>query len=161
MVFSDLWAGRAVTTTLSPKFGSPTQRWGRAGQGGRGAASKSRAPAPWGDQRSPPSVGGPARKAATLGCSTHGAAARRPAACGRRRGPGPACRGLARVGLDLALPLGPGLAHPALWARARGVGRPPLPWGGAPPPTVGLRQRSFVIVMGVHNLEIMAPIFGS
>jgi hypothetical protein len=33
MVFSDLWAGRAVKTTLAPKFGSVAQRWGRAGLG--------------------------------------------------------------------------------------------------------------------------------
>jgi hypothetical protein len=33
MVFSDLWTGRAVKTTLAPKFGGPTQRWGRAGLG--------------------------------------------------------------------------------------------------------------------------------
>jgi hypothetical protein len=37
MVFSDFWAGRAVTTTLSPKFRGPTQRWGRAGLGEGGA----------------------------------------------------------------------------------------------------------------------------
>jgi hypothetical protein len=37
MVFSDLWAGRAVKTTLAPKFGRPAQRWGRAGLGKGGA----------------------------------------------------------------------------------------------------------------------------
>jgi hypothetical protein len=33
MVFSDLWVGRAVKTTLTPKFGGPAQRWGRVGLG--------------------------------------------------------------------------------------------------------------------------------
>jgi hypothetical protein len=33
MVSFDLWAGRAVTTTLSPKFGGPAQIWGRIGLG--------------------------------------------------------------------------------------------------------------------------------
>jgi hypothetical protein len=33
MVFSDLWAGRAMKTTLAPKFGGPVQRWGKAGLG--------------------------------------------------------------------------------------------------------------------------------
>jgi hypothetical protein len=39
MVFYDLWAGRAVKTTLAPKFGGLAQRWGRAGlkEGGAGA----------------------------------------------------------------------------------------------------------------------------
>jgi hypothetical protein len=37
MIFSDLWAGRAVKTTLAPKFGGPAQRWGRAGLGKEGA----------------------------------------------------------------------------------------------------------------------------
>jgi hypothetical protein len=37
MVFSDLWAGWAVKTTLAPKFGGPAQKWGRAGLGGGGA----------------------------------------------------------------------------------------------------------------------------
>jgi hypothetical protein len=37
MIFSDLWAGRAVKTTLAPKFGGPAQRWGRAGLGKGGA----------------------------------------------------------------------------------------------------------------------------
>jgi hypothetical protein len=38
MVFSDLWTRRAVKTILAPKFGSPAQRWGRAGlrKGGAG-----------------------------------------------------------------------------------------------------------------------------
>jgi hypothetical protein len=31
MVFSDLWAGRVVKTTLALKFGGPAQRWDRAG----------------------------------------------------------------------------------------------------------------------------------
>jgi hypothetical protein len=57
MVFSNLWAGRAVKTTLAPKFGGPAQRWDRAGLGGGGpggAATKSRALAsPPGNQRSP------------------------------------------------------------------------------------------------------------
>jgi hypothetical protein len=92
MVFSDLWAGRAVTTTLSPKFGGLAQRWSKVGQGGEGAASKSQAPAP---------------RAAT------------PGAAARRRGPGPACGGLAygglaRVGPDLAPPSPLGQARPAL-----------------------------------------------
>jgi hypothetical protein len=43
MVFSDFWAGQAVKTTLVPKFGSPIQKWARAGLGGGGAATKSRA----------------------------------------------------------------------------------------------------------------------
>jgi hypothetical protein len=33
MVFSNLWAGRAVKTTLAPKFGDLAERWGRAGLG--------------------------------------------------------------------------------------------------------------------------------
>jgi hypothetical protein len=37
MVFSDFWAGRAVKTTLAPKFGGLAQRWGRAGLGKGGA----------------------------------------------------------------------------------------------------------------------------
>jgi hypothetical protein len=37
MVSFDLWAGRAVTTTLSPKFGSPAQIWDMAGLGKEGA----------------------------------------------------------------------------------------------------------------------------
>jgi hypothetical protein len=37
MVFSDLWARRAVKTTLAPKFGGPAQKWGRAGLGKGGA----------------------------------------------------------------------------------------------------------------------------
>jgi hypothetical protein len=37
MVFSDLWAGQAVKTTLAPKFGGPAQRWDRAGLGKGGA----------------------------------------------------------------------------------------------------------------------------
>jgi hypothetical protein len=45
MVFSDFWTGWAVKTILAPKFGSPVQRWGRAGLGGSGAATKSWAPA--------------------------------------------------------------------------------------------------------------------
>jgi hypothetical protein len=38
MVFSDLWVGWVVKTTLAPKFGGPTQKWGRAGlrKGGAG-----------------------------------------------------------------------------------------------------------------------------
>jgi hypothetical protein len=44
MVFLDLWVGRAVTTTLASKFGSPAQRWGRAGLGRGGAATKLWAP---------------------------------------------------------------------------------------------------------------------
>jgi hypothetical protein len=30
MVFSDLWAGRAINYTLATKFGGLAQRWGRA-----------------------------------------------------------------------------------------------------------------------------------
>jgi hypothetical protein len=46
MVSFDLWVGWAVTTTLAPKFGGPAQRWGRAGLGRGGAATKLRALAP-------------------------------------------------------------------------------------------------------------------
>jgi hypothetical protein len=54
MVFLDFWARRAVTTTLAPKFGGPTQKWGRAGLGRGGAATKSRAPVPEMRTCSPP-----------------------------------------------------------------------------------------------------------
>jgi hypothetical protein len=37
MVSFDFWAGRVVTTTLSPKFGGLAQIWGRAGLGKGGA----------------------------------------------------------------------------------------------------------------------------
>jgi hypothetical protein len=38
MVFLNLWAGRAVNSTLASKFGGPAQRWGRTGlrKGGAG-----------------------------------------------------------------------------------------------------------------------------
>jgi hypothetical protein len=86
-----------------------------------------------------------------------------PAGVGGRVGPesayGGAGPGQARPG-----PPRPGQARPipVLWARAWGVGRPPRPCGGGLPPTaVGLRRRSSVNVVGVHNLVIMAPILGS
>jgi hypothetical protein len=46
MIFSNLWAGRAVTTTLSPKFGGPAQRWGRASLGKGGAGWNPGPPSP-------------------------------------------------------------------------------------------------------------------
>jgi hypothetical protein len=59
MVFSDLWVGWVVKTTLAPKFGGPAQRWSRAGLGKGGAGwnlgppcphlspSPSSPPSPW------------------------------------------------------------------------------------------------------------------
>jgi hypothetical protein len=46
MVFSDLWAGRAVKTTLTPKFGGPAQKWGRVGLGKGGIGWNPRPPFP-------------------------------------------------------------------------------------------------------------------
>jgi hypothetical protein len=135
--------------TLAPKFGGPVQKWDRACLGGRGGlATKLQAPAP--PTPSPP-VMGAAHRAMILGCLTRGATTRWPVACGRKWGPG-----LAKLG-----PLGIGRGWPPPTSVGSGH-RPPRPCGGAPPPTaMGLRQRSFVNVMDVHNLEIMAPIFGS
>jgi hypothetical protein len=52
MVFSDLWAGRAVKTTLAPKFGGPAQRWAglaleKEGQGGIPGPPSSPLPPPF------------------------------------------------------------------------------------------------------------------
>jgi hypothetical protein len=148
-----------------------------------GAATKSRAPAPLerpkvappgrghcpqgGDPRSPDPQGRGALLRAGQWHATRAGPRRpnpSPAGAGEARvGPGSACGG-GWPGSGLTWLPPPGQAQPAsaLWARAWGVGRPPLPWGGVPPPTaVGLRGRSSVNVVGVHNLVIMAPILGS
>jgi hypothetical protein len=106
MVFSDLWAGRAVKTTLAPKFGGPAQRWGKAGLGKGGAGWN---PGPSFPRLTPPSPSSPLPPPFPLGLPASKAKGE-----GRRKGRG-----------DKWGEGGPGLGGGGAWV---GSMHHPLPW---------------------------------